>query len=233
MTSFIENHTDQIVKKDSTFFTKPQSLKFDQSHHKSLNSELKYLYTAITRVKCNLWIFDSDEEKRLPIFHYWEKNDLVEIRGNKYDRSLQTHTCLVEDDQKYSVKSCKKDDQGPSSNEDEKSPPISSKEEWKSQGDYYKRKKLWEPAMKCFQKAECSHLESEARAYSLAQQARTPGLRQIEITELYLQSAHAFLKCDQFQHDYQSLVNAAKCLKKAKRREESAKLYLYLGEVID
>lgn len=203
MTSFIENNPD-LVKKDSTFFTKPRSLEFNKNHHKSLNSELKYLYTATTRAKCNLWIYDSNKEKRLPIFHYWEQKDLVKIIR------VSDNT---EDDQSllFSV--------------------TSSKEEWKSQGDYFKRKKLWEPAMKCYQKAECSHLESEARAYSLTQQAHTPGLRQIEITEIYLRSAHAFLKCDQSQHDYDSIVNAAKCLKNAREYEESAKLYLHLGQV--
>ena len=204
MTSFIENNPDQIVKKDSTFFTKPRSLEFNQTHHKSLNFELKYLYTAITRAKSNLWIYDSDEGKRLPIFHYWEQKGLVRIirvsDTAEADRSLL-----------FSV--------------------ASSKEDWILQGDRYRKMNLWEPAMKCYQKAECSHLESEARAYSLVQQADTPGLRQIKITELFLQSAHAFLKRDQYQHDYQSLVHAAKCLNNARKYEESVQLYLFLGQV--
>ena len=110
---------------------------------------------------------------------------------------------------------------------------TSTKEEWKSQGDYFKKKKLWEPAMKCYQTAECPHLLSEARAYSLAQQARVLGLKPKEREEIYFKSAHAFLKCDQSQHDYQCLVNAAKCLRNAKKYEESSQLYLYLGQVIN
>lgn len=145
-----------------------------------------------------------DQDKRLPVFDYWHKMGLVKV---------------------IRVSDISKDDQGTLFS------ATSSKEEWKSQGDYFKRKRLWEPAMKCYQKAQCSHLESEARAYSLAQQARTPGLKQKEIEEIYLKSAHAFLKCDQSQHDYKSLENAAKCLQNAKKYEESTQLYLHLGQV--
>ena len=108
---------------------------------------------------------------------------------------------------------------------------TSSAEEWKSQGDYFKKKRLWEPAMKCYVKAGCPHLESEARAYSLAQQARLPGLKRNNVNELYIRAACAFLKCDQSQHDYQCLENAAKCLKNAKKYKESSQLYVLLGQV--
>ena len=182
----------------------PRKLRFNKSQHKSLNAELKYLYTAITRAKCNLWIYDSDEEKRLPVFDYWSKRGLVKV----------VHINKSSEEDQSALFSA-----------------TSSKEEWKLQGDYFKKKRLWEPAMKCYQRADCPHLESEARAYSLAQQAHTPGLRRIEIEEIYLKSAHAFLKCDQSQHNYQCLENAAKCLKNAKRYKESSQLYFYLGQV--
>lgn len=204
VTSFIEDNPNEAVNHESKFTEKPRRLDFDRNHHKSLNAELKYLYTAITRAKCNLWIYDSDKDKRLPVFDYWSKKGLVKV---------------------IRVSDISKDDQGSLFS------ATSTKEEWKTQGDYFKRKRLWEPAMKCFQNAECPHLESEARAYSLAQQARTPGLKPKEKEEIYLKSAHAFLKCDQSQHDYQCLENAAKCLKNAKKYEESSQLYLYLGQV--
>ncbi len=200
----MEDKPDQIVN-DEAFAEKSRPLDFDPGHHKSLNAELKYLYTAITRAKCNLWIYDCDEARRLPIFQYWNKRGLVKI---------------------IHISEISKDDQGTLFS------ATSSKEEWKSQGDYFKKKRLWEPAMKCYQKAECPHLQSEAEAYSFAQQARTPGLKPKEIQDIYLQSAHAFLKCDQSKHDYQCLENAAKCLKNAKKYEESSHLYLYLGQVM-
>ena len=186
------------------FGENPRKLVFDESTHKSLNAELKYLYTAITRAKCNLWIYDSDKNKRLPMFDYWSRRGLVKVTR---------------------VSDISEDDQGTLF------AATSSKDEWKSQGDYFKKKRLWEPAMKCYQRAGCPHLESEARAYSLALQAHTPGLKPKEREEIFLKSAHAFLKCDQSQHDYQCLINAAKCLKNAKRYDESSQLYLHLGHV--
>lgn len=205
VTSYIEDNPSEIVSNEAVFAeTSPRRLNFDASHHKSLNAEFKYLYTAITRAKCNLWIYDSDKDKRLPVFDYWNKKGLVKV---------------------IRISDISDDDQGTLFS------ATSSKEEWKSQGDYFRKKRLWEPAMKCYQKAECPHLLSEARAYSLAQKARTFGLKPKEVEEIYLKSAHAFLKCDQSQHDYQCLENAAKCLKNARRYEESAELYLHFGQV--
>jgi ATP-dependent exoDNAse (exonuclease V) beta subunit len=204
VTSFIEDNPEQVVDQEAKFNEKPRRLDFDNNNHKSLNAELKYLYTAITRAKCNLWIYDSDKDRRLPVFDYWSKRGLVKVIKIS-DISNDDHGSLFS--------------------------ATSTKDEWKSQGDYFRRKRLWEPAMKCYQKAECPHLESESRAYSLAQQARTPGLKSREKEGIYIQSAYAFLKCDQSQHDYQCLDNAAKCLKNAKKYEESSQMYLLLGQV--
>lgn len=68
--------------------------------------------------------------------------------------------------------------------------------------------------MKCYQKADCPHLQSEARAYSLTQ-------KRAEINDIYLKAAHGFLKCDQSQHNYQCIENASKC----------SHLYVLLGQV--
>jgi ATP-dependent exoDNAse (exonuclease V) alpha subunit len=43
-----------------------------------LNTELKLLYTAITRARANVWIFDEDEESRAPMFYYFQQRKLVE-----------------------------------------------------------------------------------------------------------------------------------------------------------
>ena len=204
ITSYVEENPGKITNPKGIFGKKPRKLQFNDSLHKSLNAELKYLYTAITRAKCNLWIYDSDEEKRLPVFDYWSKCGLVKVVRISDIQNEAQNTLFS---------------------------ATSSKEEWKAQGDYFKKKRLWEPAMKCYRRAECPHLESEARAYSLVQQARTPGPRWIRIEEIYLKSAHAFLKCDQALHDYEYLENAAKCLKNAKKYKESSELYILLRQV--
>ena len=45
---------------------------------KSLSAELKHLYTAITRARVNLWIYDEGEESD-PFFYYCLKKDLVRL----------------------------------------------------------------------------------------------------------------------------------------------------------
>ena len=184
------------------FESQPRPLTFDGRQHKSLNPELKYLYTAITRAKCNLWIYDSNEDKRLPVFDYWCKRNLVKV-VRVDDASEEDQNILFA--------------------------ATSTPEEWKDQGDYFKKKHLWEPAMKCYQKAGIDDLEMEAKAYFMAQQAH--GQRPKEMHQLYLQAALAFLQCDQLQHDVKYLTNAAKCLKNAKRHSEAAELFERLGQV--
>ena len=194
MTSYIEDNPNQIVNREAPF-GETRRYEFDASLHKSLNAELKYLYTAITRAKCNLWIYDSNRVKRSSIFDYWVKKGLVKIIrvGDNQDTLFLAAS--------------------------------SSKEDWKSRGNRLKRKGIWEEAIKCYQKAECPHLLLEARAYGLAQKALT------QSKDLFLNSAHAFLKCNETEYNYHFLENAAKCLKNAKQYEESAELYVYLGQV--
>ena len=56
---------------------RPRALTFDPNQHKVLNSELKHLYTAVTRARVNVWIFDADLEKRAPMFEYFKARKLV------------------------------------------------------------------------------------------------------------------------------------------------------------
>ncbi|WAR27587.1 TRNK1-like protein, partial [Mya arenaria] len=56
---------------------RPRPLKFNHNQHKVLNSELKRLYTALTRARVNVWIFDEDNVKRAPMFEYFKARKLV------------------------------------------------------------------------------------------------------------------------------------------------------------
>lgn len=58
---------------------RPRPLHFDPNQHKILNSELKHLYTAVTRARVNVWIFDQDAEKRAPMFEYFKARKLVKF----------------------------------------------------------------------------------------------------------------------------------------------------------
>ena len=58
---------------------RPRPLTFDPNLHKILNSELKHLYTALTRAWVNVWIFDQDADKRAPMFEYFKARKLVKF----------------------------------------------------------------------------------------------------------------------------------------------------------
>lgn len=125
----------------------PRSKPFNPTLHKSLNAELKYLYTAITRAKCNLWIYDSNKKNRLPMLDYWHKRNAVKVvtdsGGGGKDFSLVFAS-------------------------------NSTPEQWSAQGDNFRKKHLWEQAILCYEKAgmEYAYLVKEAYAYHYIQEAR-------------------------------------------------------------
>ncbi|CAC5380295.1 TPR and ankyrin repeat-containing protein 1 [Mytilus coruscus] len=92
--SFLE----KLVKKDSKNESKTnlkmsadsRPLTFDPKQHKVLNSELKQLYTAITRARQNVWIFDENKEQRRPIFQYFEALHLVDVVAE--DKEVKSFT---------------------------------------------------------------------------------------------------------------------------------------------
>ncbi|KAJ3333327.1 hypothetical protein HDU76_009299 [Blyttiomyces sp. JEL0837] len=50
---------------------------FDAQKHNILAAELKLIYTAITRARQRLWIWDSNKKKAAPMLKYWETKSLV------------------------------------------------------------------------------------------------------------------------------------------------------------
>ena len=202
----IQTYTDDKwpdTKSEIISHKKSKGLEFNESQHKSMNAELKFLYTAITRARSNLWIYDSDTHKSFPMFDYWERRGLVTII--RMDDKIRTTESLRE------ILSA-----------------PSTSEEWESQGDFFEKKKLWEPAMKCYQEANCPHLELRAKAFLILQKSR---LHKESDMETYLRVAHAFLESNHQQQNATSLENAAKCFKKCKMYKEASQLYAFLGQV--
>ncbi|WAR27596.1 TRNK1-like protein [Mya arenaria] len=87
---------DNLVQIDKDILAapnRPRPLNFNPNQHKVLNSELKHLYTALTRARVNVWIFDEDDDKRAPMFEYFKARKLVKglERGEDFMRhSLYT-----------------------------------------------------------------------------------------------------------------------------------------------
>ena len=53
---------------------------FNEAKHNVLCSELKQLYVAITRTRQRLWISENSEDLCKPMFEYWKKKCLVQVR---------------------------------------------------------------------------------------------------------------------------------------------------------
>lgn len=91
VTKFLEDewlsaHPDEGVSEiTDPGYKKPRPLDFDSEKHKVLCSELKYLYTAITRSRVNVWLYDEDEGCRLPMFDYFRRRQLVRVRSSEGD----------------------------------------------------------------------------------------------------------------------------------------------------
>ncbi|KAJ0038634.1 hypothetical protein Pint_21978 [Pistacia integerrima] len=61
--------------------TSPRSFpSFNEAKHNILCAELKQLYVAITRTRQRLWIWEDREEVSKPMFDYWKKKSLVEVK---------------------------------------------------------------------------------------------------------------------------------------------------------
>ena len=112
--------------------------KFNESENKELNTELKYLYTAITRAKRNLWICDqassTSDNKMHPMYYFWLSKSLVkEVTLEDSGKSFES--------------------------------AASTPEDWKKAGDYLLAKHLWEQAEKCYRKANSEARVNEVHAY--------------------------------------------------------------------
>ncbi|RZC67926.1 hypothetical protein C5167_011627 [Papaver somniferum] len=90
-TTFTEHHLWRVVYG----YMKEQSLlnsndvkfpKFNNAKHQILCSELKQLYVAITRTRQRLWICENIDDFSKPMFDYWKKLCLVQVR--ELDESL-------------------------------------------------------------------------------------------------------------------------------------------------
>ena len=176
-------------------------LKFDENQDKSLLSELKHLYTAITRAKCNFWVYDTDEAKRLPVFDYWNRRKLVKV--------VDVTDCAQEDEIILQTNT--------------------TSEQWERQGDYYKQHGLLEQAASCYKKAEATVKQFLAEAYSNVAKASNLEVSHSKISCLE-QAAHQFLLCDLMEHDTDHLVNACKCLQRIGHKE-AALLHRKLAKV--
>lgn len=190
----------KYIKDTSHRFGKSRPRRLNEMKDKSLNAELKHLYTAVTRAKRKLWIFDSDKCKRLPMFNFWCKQCLVEVIGTQSISDERSTSFLA----------------------------LSSPGEWKIKGDYFKRRKYWEQARLCYQKAGRQDLEAAAEAFLTSNQLLSK-TAQRNVT--HITAALAFFESDELNHNVEFLTIAAHHLISAERYSEAALVYEKLSKV--
>ena len=172
-----------------------------------LNSELKILYTALTRARCNLWIYDSNPDKRSAMFYYFQKRGLVKVLS----------VSLTSDRSQGETMFTKK----------------STNAEWKQKGDYYRDKKKWEPAIFCYKKAGMDVMAEETKAYhNVYEGIQLRNKRRIAaMKDHYLRAAMNFVKCFELQSCIKWIEKAASCLFNASEYNLAASLFMKLNRV--
>ncbi|NXJ66937.1 TRNK1 protein, partial [Rostratula benghalensis] len=144
-----------------------QKRTFNLEMYKMLNGELKQLYTAITRARVNLWIFDEDSDKRAPAFKYFIKREFVQV---------------VKADEKKDL-------------DDSMFAKTSTPEEWIAQGDYYAKHQFWEVAAKCYQKGGAAEKSKLALAHDAVLKVRSKKSSPREKQMEYMTLAKTYLEC--------------------------------------
>lgn len=182
----------KTVSINKTFYS------LDINQYSIVCNELKQLYTAITRPRNRLIIFDNDLEKRQQITQYWTKLDLVSlIDKNKIDFLLSPQI-----DDPVLINNKENNDSILGSFVQK-----TSSEEWKAQGLKMMKHKYYEQAYKCFEKAGDQTLITRAQAFRNADEA-TKIIAKIEADRVYISE-----KLYQYSE-----------LKKSQRKEEKKKL---------
>lgn len=171
----------ELSDKELQVNTRP--LEFDPDKHKVLNSEFKFLYTAITRARVNVWFFDEDEETRAPIFEYFQRLGLVRVvrMSGGTDETEPLTSMFAE---------------------------KSTTAEWRAQGQHFYNKHLWEVAIKCFTMANDEQMVHRSRAQLQAAEADKLRSKPKMMRAQFLKAADQFLQCDMLPEATVCLYNA-------------------------
>ncbi|KAM6449662.1 TPR and ankyrin repeat-containing protein 1 isoform 2-T2 [Liasis olivaceus] len=171
--------------------------------YKMLNGELKQLYTAITRARVNLWIFDENSDRRAPAFQYFIKRELVQVVKKDENKNF----------------------------EDSMFVKTSTPEEWIAQGEYYAKHQCWKVAAKCYEKGGAHEKEKLALAHDAVLTVQSKKINPKEKQMEYLNLAKTYLECGEPNLALKCLFHAkeyqlcAKLYEKLGKVKEAAYLY--------
>ena len=175
---------------------KARPLEFNPDQHKILISEFKYLYTALTRARVNVWLFDESEEARTPMFEYFQKRGVVDV---KHVQKTEDDTASLEG--MFAQKS--------------------GKDEWKKQGIFFYGKGLWKVASTCFAMADEELWMKKCNAHEHAAKAATMTSEPRKLRFEFAKAADLFLECFMKVEAEKCLFNARERILLAKLHEKS------------
>ena len=188
------------ITEESVQMKPSRPLEFNPEKHKVLNSEFKFLYTAITRARVNVWFFDEDEEARAPVFEYFQRLKLVNVVTLK-DQGKGTGQLA----NMFAVKS--------------------TPEEWRKGGIRFYKNRLWVVAIKCFTFAGDELMLQKSQAQQQAAEAiKFRSTNRQMMRDEFRRAGESFLQCQMYDEAAICLNNAREWILLAKLYEKTGKV---------
>lgn len=188
------------ITEESVTVQRSRPLEFDPEKHKVLNSEFKYLYTAITRARVNVWFLDEDKESRAPVFEYFQRLGLVKVVaiGDRDAGSGELASMFA---------------------------AKSTPEEWRKGGMRFYKHRLWVAAIQCFTFAGDKLMLQKSQAQQQAAEAsKFRSTNRQQMRDEFLRAAESFLKCGMCDEAEICLNNAREWILLAKLYEKTGKV---------
>ena len=188
------------ITEESVQMKPSRPLEFNAEKHKVLNSEFKFLYTAITRARVNVWFFDEDEEARAPVFEYFHRLKLVNVVTLK-DQGKGTGQLA----NMFALKS--------------------TPEEWRKGGIRFYKNGLWVVAIKCFTFAGDELMLQKSQAQQQAAEAiKFRSTNRQMMRDEFRRAGESFLQCQMYDEAAICLNNAREWILLAKLYEKTGKV---------
>jgi hypothetical protein len=177
---------------------KPRPLAFDLQRHKILLDELRHLYTAVTRARVNVWIYEESASKCRPMFDFLIRNGLVDVMSGA---EMGSNTAGLT--------------KGTST----------STADWDRQGHNLLAKKACFMAAHCFLKANNTSMYSLALAQHHVMEALKEPKDSEPFQANFRMAADLFLAARTKQGSVGVIIEAAKCCKYAGAPGMASKLF--------
>eukprot|EP00439_Symbiodinium_sp_Y106_P021745 s118_g2.t1 len=175
---------------------------FENFRHTLLCSELKHLYTAITRTKHVLLFFEEDSAKASHVFKMWEDLGLVSCSG-LMDESNEKARAQIH----------------------QHAGENRGKESWIHMGHSLLNRQLYEQARSAFLRAEDQKMANICEAYLKVQEAARTATEESEAqgVQLYREAAKLFHACNARREE-------AECWRCGGYLQKAAKIFEDLGQ---